>query len=64
MPQKLGIGVVLQTLRDHRFQVRLQYLAKLSTTIGGGVVQCLSTNSDLYKAREGKLQVKEVSCKQ
>lgn len=60
---------VLQTLRDHRCQLRLQYPEKLSTTIGEKKTfheevkfkKYLPTNPILQKVLEEKLKPKEVN---
>ena len=59
----------MQTLRDHGWQLRLLYSAKLSITIEEQnkifhdktrFKKYLATNPALYKILEGKLQPKEV----
>jgi hypothetical protein len=59
---------VIQTLREHKCQPRLLYLAKLSITIDGETklfhdktkfTQYLSTNPALQRIIKGKLQQKE-----
>jgi hypothetical protein len=59
---------VIQTLREHKCQPRLLYLAKLSITIEGETkifhdktkfTQYLSTNPALKRIIDGKLQNKE-----
>ena len=59
----------MQTLRDHGYQTRLLYSAKLSITIEEQnkifhdktrFNHYLVTNPDLHKILEGKLQPKEV----
>jgi hypothetical protein len=59
---------VIQTLREHKCQPRLQYTAKLSIIIGGEtnifhdknkITQYLSTNPTLQKIMDVKCQHKE-----
>jgi hypothetical protein len=59
---------VIQTLREHKCQPRLLYLAKLSFTIDGEAkifhnktkfTQYRSTNAALQRITDGKLQHKE-----
>ena len=59
---------VIQTLREHKCQPRLLYPAKLSITVDGETkvfhdkikfTQYLSTNPNLQKKIDGKLQHKE-----
>jgi hypothetical protein len=59
---------VIQTLREHKCQLRLLYLAKLPIIINGETkvfhdktkfTQYLSTNSTLLRIIKGKLQHKE-----
>jgi hypothetical protein len=59
---------VIQTLKEHKCQPRLLYLAKLSITIGGETkvfhdktkfIQYLSMNPVLQRRIKGKLQQKE-----
>jgi hypothetical protein len=59
---------VMQTLREHKCQPRLLYPAKFSINIDGEtkifqdktiIKQNLSTNPDLHRILEGKLQHRE-----
>jgi hypothetical protein len=59
---------LIQTLREHKCQLRLLYPAKLSITIAGKTkifhdknkfTQYLSTNAALQRKIDGKLQHKE-----
>ena len=62
---------VIQTLREHKCQLRLLYPAKLSIAIDGEtkvfhdktkITQYLSTNPENQRIIKGKLQHKEGNC--
>lgn len=65
MPQRPGMGLSLQTLRDHKCQARLLPKKTLKhNNWRKKVKQYLSTDSALWKALGGKFQAKEVNCNQ
>jgi hypothetical protein len=71
MKARISWTDVIQTLREHKCQLRVLYLAKLSTTIGGEIkvlneknqtnklTQYLSMNPVLQRIIKGKLQKKD-----